>query len=48
VTPELRGAFASLASILNPEGGVLLSEALENEGEQIELDKYDAGEIDES
>jgi hypothetical protein len=48
VTPELRGTFASLASILNPEGGVLLSEALENEGEQIELDKYDAGEIDES
>jgi len=48
VTPELRGAFASLASILNPEGGVLLSEALENEGEQIELDEYDAGEIDES
>ena len=48
VTPEMKGTFASLASILNPEGGVLLSEALENEGDSIELDKYDAGDVDES
>ena len=48
VTPEMKGTFASLASILNPEGGVLLSEALENEGDPIELEEYDAGEIDES
>ena len=48
ITPEMRGTFASLASILSPEGGVLLSEALRNEGEEIELEEYDAGDIDES
>ena len=48
ITPEMRGTFASLASILSPEGGVLLSEALKNEGEEIELEEYDAGDIDES
>ena len=48
ITPELKGTFKSLAAILAPEGGVLLSEALENEGEDIELEKYDAGDIDES
>ncbi len=48
ITPELRGTFRSLSSILTPEGGVLLSEADLSEGENFNLDEYDAGEIDES
>ena len=48
ITPELRGTFRSLSSILTPKGGVLLSEADMNEGESFELEEYDAGEIDES
>ncbi len=48
MTPEMKSVFKSLVNILGPKGGVLLSEAEENEGKQISLDKYDAGEIDES
>ena len=48
ITPELKGTFKSLSSILTPRGGVLLSEAEVNEGENFELDEYDAGDIDES
>ena len=48
ITPELKGTFKSLSAILTPEGGVLLNEALENEGDEIELAEYDAGDIDES
>jgi len=48
ITPELRGTFRSLSSILTPEGGVLLSEADLSEGDNFDLDEYDAGEIDES
>jgi hypothetical protein len=48
ITPELKGTFKSLSAILAPEGGVLLNEALENEGEEIGIDEYDAGDIDES
>ena len=48
MTPEMRSVFSSLVNILSPKGGVLLSEAEENEGKHISLDKYDAGEIDES
>ncbi len=49
LTPELKGVFRSLSSILNPKGGVLLSEEAEdNEEELFSLNEYDAGEIDES
>jgi len=48
MTPEMRSAMRSLSSILTPEGGVLLSEATDNEEESIDLDEYDTGEIDES
>ena len=48
MTPEIRSVFKSLVNILDPKGGVLLSEAKENEGNEISLDEYDAGEIDES
>jgi len=48
MTPEMKSVFKSLVNILSPKGGVLLSEADENEGKQISLDEYDAGEIDES
>jgi len=48
MTPEMRSVFKSLVNILGPQGGVLLSEAEQNEGKQISLDEYDAGEIDES
>ena len=48
ITPELRGTFRSLSSILTPEGGVLLSEADLSGEENFNLDEYDAGEIDES
>ena len=48
ITRELKGTFKSLSAILAPEGGVLLNEALENEGEEIGIDEYDAGDIDES
>jgi len=48
ITPELKGTFKSLAAILAPEGGVLLNEAIQNEVEEIDLDEYDAGDIDES
>jgi hypothetical protein len=48
MTPELKRAMRSLSSILAPEGGVLLSEAAENEEDSFDLDEYDAGEIDES
>ena len=48
ITPELRGTFRSLSSILTPEGGVLLSEADLSEEDNFDLDEYDAGDIDES
>ena len=48
MTPELRGTFKSLSSILTPEGGVLLSEADLSEEDKFNLDEYDAGDIDES
>ena len=48
ITPELKGTFKSLSAILAPEGGVLLNEALGNEGEEIGIAEYDAGDIDES
>jgi hypothetical protein len=48
ITPELRGTFRSLSSILAPDGGVLLSEAGLSEEDNFNLDEYDAGEIDES
>lgn len=48
MTPELRGTFRSLSSILAPEGGVLLSEADLSGEDNFDLDEYDAGEIDES
>jgi len=48
MTPEMRSAMQSLSSILTPEGGVLLSEAAENEEEIFDLDEYDTGDIDES
>ena len=48
MTPEMRSVFKSLVNILGPQGGVLLSEAEQNEGKEISLDEYDAGEIDES
>ena len=48
ITPELRGTFKSLSSLLTPKGGVLLSEADINEGENFELEEYDARDIDES
>ena len=48
MTPEMRKAMSSLSSILTPEGGVLLSEAAENEEESFDLDEYDTGDIDES
>jgi len=48
ITPELRGTFRSLSSILAPEGGVLLSEAGLSGEDNFDLDEYDAGEIDES
>ena len=48
MTPEMKSVFKSLVNILGPQGGVLLSEAEDNEGKQISLDEYDAGEIDES
>jgi hypothetical protein len=47
MTPEMRSVFSSLVNILSPKGGVLL-EAEENEGKDISLDQYDAGELDES
>ena len=48
MTREMRNAMSSLSSILTPEGGVLLSEAAENEEEPFDLDEYDTGDIDES
>ena len=48
MTPEMKSVFKSLVNILGPQGGVLLSEAEQNEGKEISLDEYDAGEIDES
>jgi len=49
ITPEMRGTFRSLSSILTPDGGVLLSEEADLSGEdKFNLDDYDAGEIDES
>ena len=48
MTPEMRSVFKSLVNILGPQGGVLLSEANDNEGNEFSLDEYDAGEIDES
>lgn len=48
MTPEMKSVFSSLVNILSPQGGVLLSEAEKNEGRKGSLDKYDAGEIDES
>lgn len=48
MTPEMKSVFKSLVNILDPKGGVLLKEAEQNEGKQISLDKYEAGEIDES
>ena len=48
ITPELRGTFRSLSSILAPEGGVLLNEAGLSGEDNFDLDEYDAGEIDES
>ncbi len=48
MTPEMRSVFKSLVNILGPKGGVLLSEAEQNEGKEISLDEYDAGDIDES
>ena len=48
MTPEMRSVFKSLVNILDPKGGVLLSEAEKNEGNVVSLDEYDAGEIDES
>ena len=47
MTPEMRSVFSSLVNILSPKGGVLL-EADSNEGEDVSLEKYDAGELDES
>ncbi len=48
MTPEMRSAMKSLSSILTPEGGVLLSEAAENEEDSFDLEEYETGEIDES
>lgn len=48
MTPEMRSVFSSLVNILGPQGGVLLSEARDNEGNFDSLEQYDAGEIDES
>lgn len=48
ITPEMKAAMKSLSSILTPEGGVLLSEAAENEEELFNLGQYDTGDIDES
>jgi len=48
MTPEMKSVFSSLVNILSPQGGVLLSEAENNEGKEISFDEYDAGEIDES
>lgn len=47
MTPEMKSVFSSLVNILSPQGGVLL-EADNNEREKASLDKYDAGELDES
>jgi hypothetical protein len=49
MTPEMKSVYNSLVNILSPQGGVLLSEADNNEGKIHDpLEKYDAGEIDES
>jgi len=48
MTPEMKSVYSSLVNILSPQGGVLLSEANNNEGERNPLEEYDAGEIDES
>ena len=49
ITPEMRGTFRSLSSILAPDTGVLLSEEADLSGEdKFNPDDYDAGEIDES
>ena len=47
MTPEMKSVYKSLVNILSPQGGVLLSEANNNE-EDNPLTEYDAGDIDES
>ena len=48
MTPEMNSVYKSLVNILSPQGGVLLSEANNNEELEEDLGEYEAGEIDES
>ena len=48
MTPEMSSVYKSLVNILSPQGGVLLSEANNNEELEKDLGEYEAGEIDES